>query len=44
MIQDIEELSTIDKVYEKSIDYSNENLNTSTSDKDYLYSKLKQSF
>ena len=44
MIENIKELSTVDKVYEKSIDYNSENLNTSTGDKDYLYPKLKQSF
>lgn len=44
MIDNIKELSTIDKVYEKSIDYSSGNFNTSTGDKDYLYHKLKRSF
>ena len=44
MIDNIKELNTIDKVYEKSIDYNNANSNTSTGDKDYLYPKLKQSF
>ena len=44
MIENIKELSTVDKVYEKSIEYNSETLNTSTGDKDYLYPKLKQSF
>ena len=36
MIENIKELSTVDRVYEKSIDYNSGNLNTSTGDKDYL--------
>lgn len=44
MIENTKELNTIDKVYEKSIDYNYINSNTSTGDKDYLYPKLKQSF
>lgn len=44
MINNIKKINEISQVKEKSINYDTLNSNSITGDKDYLYSKLKQSF